>query len=92
MDKEENIDEFLSRFLALPAGYSRVQFDARSYGMTIEVSEDMKRRKLFARELGGTDHVSFNLYQLDGKPPILKPCEMPAAKVIDFVLSFKSTD
>ena len=42
--------------------------------------------KLFAEELGGADRVSFNLYFLDGKPPLLKPCEMPQDKVVDFVL------
>ena len=89
MFDEEHMEEFLDRFLSLPAGYKCVLFGGRSYGMTIDISKDARRRKLFAKELGGTDHVSFNLYHLNGKPPLLKPCEMPAAKVIDFVLSFK---
>lgn len=80
---------FLQKFLRLPGGYRDVTFNGRRYGVSIDVSADGRRRKLFAEELGGTDHVSFNLYLLDGKPPLLKPCEMPAEKVINFVLSFE---
>ena len=40
--------------------------------------------KLVAEELGGTDYISLNWYDL-GAGARLKPCEMPAAKVIAFV-------
>ena len=42
--------------------------------------------KLAATELGGTDYISLNVYDLR-KGPLLKPCEMPAQKVIDFLAS-----
>lgn len=88
----KNLPDFLDRFLALSSGYRSVIVDGKRYGLSIEISADGKRRKLYAEELGGNDHVSFNLYLLDGKEPLLKPCEMPAAKVIDFVLSFEEIE
>ena len=38
-----------------------------------------------AEELGGGDYVSLNLYRT-GTGDRLKPCEMPAEKVVRFVL------
>jgi len=37
-----------------------------------------------AKELGGNDFISGNYYRSVGEG-LLKPCEMPAEKVIDFV-------
>jgi hypothetical protein len=39
-----------------------------------------------AEELGGGDYISLNLY-LTARGARLRPCEMPAAKVVDFVLA-----
>lgn len=80
---------FLDRFLPLLPGHRYVSWNGERYGMTVAVSPDGKRRKLYAEQLGGTDHISFNLYLLEAGPPLLKPCEMPTEKVIDFVLSFE---
>ncbi|EDZ45821.1 conserved hypothetical protein [Rhodobacterales bacterium Y4I] len=44
-----------------------------------------------ARELGGGDYISLNLYRL-ASGARLKPCEMPADKVIRFVLALKVTE
>ena len=77
---------FLDKFLSLTAGYSFGYFMDRRYGVSVSISPDGKRRKLYAEELGGTNHISFNLYLIDGKPPIFKPCEMPENKVIEFVM------
>jgi len=46
--------------------------------------------KLFARELGGSDIVSFNLYRTPAGRVHLRPCEMSSAKVIDFVRGFSA--
>lgn len=80
---------FLDRFLALPAGYSEGRFGGRRYGVSVSSSADGKRRSLFAEELGGKDLVSLNLYLLASGKALLKPCEMPEAKVIDFVMGFE---
>jgi hypothetical protein len=43
--------------------------------------------KLVAEELGGGDYISLNLYHLDAGARLF-PCEMPLAKVVDFVRAF----
>ncbi|MBY5558869.1 hypothetical protein J0664_26695 (plasmid) [Rhizobium leguminosarum] len=73
----------------LPDRYVDGYFGNRSWGMTVKRSEDGKRTWLYGEELRGTDIVSFNLYRLAGPGPILKPCEMSSAKVIEFVLGFE---
>jgi len=78
---------FLDKFLAMPAGYRFGYFMDKKYGISVNVSSDGNRRKFYAEELGGRNHISFNLYLIDGKPPLLKPCEMPKEKVQDFVLA-----
>jgi hypothetical protein len=72
----------------LPTGYSMGWFHGRSYGVTVSRSLDGKRVTLFARELGGQDIVSFNLYRLEDGDA-LRPCEMSSQKVSDFVLGFE---
>ncbi|UJH69615.1 hypothetical protein [Ornithinimicrobium sp. INDO-MA30-4] len=42
---------------------------------------------MYAEELGGTDFISANLY-LGGTEEHLRPCEMPAAKVVAFLKGF----
>jgi hypothetical protein len=64
-------------------------FGNRPWGVTVKRSADGKRSWLYGVELGGTDIVSFNLYRLAGPGPMLKPCEMSSAKVIEFVLGFE---
>lgn len=83
------MDAFIEKFLNLPPGYSQGRFDDRTYGVRVEISEDGRRRKFFAEELGGNDHVSFNFYLPDGSAPVIKPCEMPLEKVRDFVLGLQ---
>ncbi|NTJ45041.1 hypothetical protein G6L28_20860 [Agrobacterium larrymoorei] len=73
----------------LPNGYVDGNFGGRAWGVTVKRSQDGKRIWLYGEELGGTDIVSFNLYRLAGSRPMLKPCEMSSAKVIDFVLGFE---
>ncbi|MGI9436696.1 MAG: hypothetical protein ACR2Q4_18020 [Geminicoccaceae bacterium] len=79
---------FFAKLSALPVGYSEGHYRGRRYGVTLSVSADGKRRKLFAEELGGIDRISFNLYMLAGEKIQLKPCEMPESEVIDFVLAY----
>ncbi len=43
-----------------------------------------RSESVLAEELGGADLVSANLYRLDGED-VLKPCEMPADKVLAFL-------
>jgi hypothetical protein len=77
-------DDYSALFHRVPEGWSEVVYAGRRYGVTRSVAADGRALAVYAEELGGQDVVSANLYLLtDG--PQLKPCEMPAAKVIDFL-------
>jgi hypothetical protein len=78
--------DFEAALAALPEGYSEGIYEGRRYGVSFRRSGDGRRSSLFARELAGTDIVSFNLYRLGSGNPFLKPCEMSAEKVREFVL------
>lgn len=82
---------FLTALDALPTGYSTGSLKDRRWGVTVERSDDGRRVKLYGEELGGSDHVSFNLYFAGGEPR-LKPCEMPEEKVVSFVLGYVPDD
>lgn len=81
--------EFEGALAAFPEGYSEGIYKDRRYGVTLRRSDDGRRNSLFARELAGTDIVSFNLYRPVKGSASLKPCEMSAEKVRDFVLGFR---
>lgn len=81
---------FEEAFAALPSGYSEGVFGGRRYGVSIKRSTDGRRNSLFARELAGTDFVSFNLFHLQDEQTLLKPCEMSIEKVITFVVGYRS--
>ncbi len=77
--------DFVAAFDALPAETFKARYDGRSYVVTKSALSKGKAQKLVAEELGGSDYISLNLYRL-ASGPLLKPCEMPEAKVIAFVL------
>ena len=81
-------DDFTAALANLPEGFSSGHFHNVRYGVTINRSADARRISLFARELGGNDIVSFNLYQLKSGADGLKPCEMSSAKVVEFVKGY----
>lgn len=56
--------EFDAAFAQLPEGYSEGAYEGRRFGVTVRRSGDGRRNSLFARELAGTDIVSFNLYRV----------------------------
>lgn len=77
---------FVSAFDALPEGGYGGTFQGKRYRITKTVMATGRSQKLEAEELGGNDYVSFNLYRLADGAALLKPCEMPEAKVVAFVL------
>ena len=87
----QDMDAFLARMEAMPAGYREGRYGNRRYGVTASASADGRRRWLFAAELGGPDRVSCNLYRLADGRAALRPCEMTAEKVIAFVLGFEAS-
>lgn len=85
----DDLTVFAAGLDRIPDGYGEGSFDDRRYGVTLDASTDRRRRWLYAEELGGTDRISFNLYALTDGRLALRPCEMPAAKVVDFVLRYR---
>ena len=77
---------FLHAFDSLPTGGYGGSYGGRRYRITKSVMASGRSQKLEAEELGGNDYVSLNLYRLADGTALLKPCEMPAEKVIGFVL------
>jgi len=69
-----------------PRGWFTASYAGRRYGVTNTAHVNGRSVKLFAEELGGPDRISLNLYAPPSTAPILKPCEMSADKVTDFVL------
>ena len=80
-------DPFQTALDLIPAGHSTGHFNARRYRVDKTSHAGGRSLKLFGRELGGTDFVSLNLYHL-ASGDVLKPCEMPEAKVRAFVLGY----
>ncbi len=82
--------EFDAAFENLPEGYNEGAYEGRRFGLIVRRSEDRRRNSLFARDLAGTDIVSFNLYRVALGKTSLRPCEMSAEKVVAFVRDFRA--
>lgn len=68
----------------LPEGYSEGIYQIKKYGITKSVFNSGKSFKIYAEELQGNNFISLNYYVTSSKE-LLKPCEMPERKVIDFL-------
>ncbi len=79
---------FLVAFDALPSGTFTAVYAGRRYVVTRTDFSGGQAQKLVAEELGGSDYISLNLYRL-ASGARLKPCEMPEAKVVAFVLGLE---
>ncbi|MGK0363502.1 MAG: hypothetical protein ACI85O_000547 [Saprospiraceae bacterium] len=73
----------------IPLGYSEVFYQSKKYSLTRRDFNQGKSTKVFAKELGGTDFISFNFYLTEGGENF-KPCEMPEEKVLAFLKNFTS--
>ena len=71
-------------FQKFPEGYSEGVYKGKKYGITKNIFNKGRSFKLYAKELGGSDFISLNYYKTKEKE-LLKPCEMPEAKVVDFI-------
>ncbi|RZN83403.1 MAG: peptide methionine sulfoxide reductase [Winogradskyella sp.] len=74
----------LKKIRTIPLGYSEVIFMDKKYGVTLTEFNNGKSLKIFAKELGGNDFISLNYY-ITNQNELLKPCEMPKQKVIQFL-------
>lgn len=65
----------------LPTGSFRARALGRDWLLTRSLFAGGASEKLVGRSLDGADYISLNLYRLEAGPR-LRPCEMPAAKVM----------
>lgn len=70
--------------LTWPDGAHRGWSGGKSYTVVKSSLAGGRSVKLEARELGGSDYISMNLYLLNDSPRIF-PCEMPLEKVVAFL-------
>ena len=75
---------FHDRLLSFEDGAYDVLYDERRYLFRKETHLNGKLVKVYAEELGANDFISLNYYP-DTAEGLLKPCEMPDEKVIDFI-------
>lgn len=69
---------------AVPEGWTRVSYRGRTYGLTRRTRAGGRVVNLLGQELGGPDVVSANVHRTS-RGDHLRPCEMPAATVLDFL-------
>lgn len=74
----------LELIVKIPEGFSYGAYMGTKYSITKDVFNDGKSYKIFAKDLDGKDFISLNYY-ITNSNEILKPCEMPEQKVIDFL-------
>ena len=86
---DDDLAAFLTCLDKLPQGHTEGLYAGRRWGVTLSRSPDGRRRWLWGEELGGPDRVSCNVYLLGGSRAKLLPCEMPADKVIAFVMAYE---
>lgn len=77
----ESLADLLDR---VPEGWTPVSYDGRTYGLSRTMHAGGRSISILARELGGTDLVSANIYSTS-KGHQLHACEMPDQKVLDFL-------
>jgi hypothetical protein len=78
------MENWQNKIESLAEGYQKVYFKGRKYGISKKIYNQGKSLKVYAEELGGQDFISFNYY-CTSKKAILKPCEMPKERVINFL-------
>ncbi len=69
-------------------GYSEGIYNNKKYEITKTIFNKGKSIKLYAEELGGNDFIRLNYYITKSKD-LIKPCEMPEPKVMDFMKNVK---
>lgn len=82
----------MTSFAQAPAALPHSTFTGRYAGHRYVASKSTFARgraiKLVGEELGGADGISLNWYDL-ASGAVLKPCEMPEAKVVAFVSGWR---
>ena len=82
---------FLTAFDALPSGTFQGSALQGRYVVSKTSQAQARSWKLVAEQLDGPDYISLNLYRTTSGAK-LRPCEMPAEKVIAFVMALEPND
>lgn len=90
METTSKKELFHQKLLQLKDGSYDVFYEDKRYLLSKSTQLKGKLIKLYAKELGANDFISLNYYS-DIGDGLLKPCEMPQEKVIDFVLNCTTT-
>ena len=72
----------------VPEGWTLVAYEDRPYGLSRTTRANGRSVTILARELGGPDLVSANIYTTS-KGHQLRACEMPDHKVLSFLAGWK---
>lgn len=81
-------DELVPRLDWLPRGHSEALLDGKRYRVNRQDHANGRSVAVQARAVDDGDWISFNAYRLsDGVH--LRPCEMPLAKVTDFLANYR---
>ena len=75
---------FFKRLDKIPLGHSFSWYKGKKYSISKTSFNAGRTIKFFAQDLAGNDFISANFYRLK-QQEILKPCEMPEQKVLDFL-------
>ncbi len=86
--KNINQTQFHKKLLNLKDGSYDVLYKGKRYLLSKQTQLGDKLIKLYAKELGANDFISLNYYP-QIKNGLLKPCEMPQEKVMDFIVDMK---
>ncbi len=78
-------------FERLPPGWSLMTYAGHRWGVTRSVQAGGRTENVYAERLGGLGVVSANLYRLV-EGAVLKPCEMPAERVLAFLRDAQPLD
>lgn len=83
-EPEATPDELRALVDRVPPGWTEVEYGGSAWGLTRTDHAGGATSTLFAEQLGGTGVVSANVWRTSGGE-VLRPCEMPAAVVLDFL-------
>lgn len=82
---DEGQDQELDTLLrAIPEGWTRAEVDGQAWGVTRVTRAGGKVISLDAERLGGAEQLGANVW-ITSKGPILRPCEVPAEMVMQFL-------
>jgi hypothetical protein len=75
----------------VPPGWTEVAYAGVRWGLSRTDRAGGASTSLYAERLGGPGVVSANVWRTrDGE--VLRPCEMPASDVLDFLRGWKASD